>query len=395
MCNLREISLNSRRTTSHYFLKGLLLSFIFLSQPALAEDTLTFPNACAQGKQITIAAMGDLLLHRPLQLKASQSGYESLWEKVTPFLKSADIVYANLEGPIAPGISRNGSQVNDPLKWDLNVYSDFPVFNYHPSLAQSLKTSGFTIVSTANNHALDRSSIGIDKTIETLDKAGLHHVGTRSKSTDQPWFKTLESQGFKIAWLACTEHTNGINDKHHQILHCNRTEDRQVILKTIQELKSQVDAIVVLPHWGEEYHEYPTKTQTAFATQVLDAGATAVIGSHPHVLQPVKKYITKDNRATLISYSLGNFVSFQGSPRTRSTMILLLGLTKTANGTIINGVRFVPLFMQNRSGTANIHITPLSPQNRDWVSYQIISRNIPSGNALFSPKIITNPECFK
>lgn len=379
------------RLTSCY----LSLCLISISLPVSAEDTLIFPNACTQGKQITIAAMGDLLLHRPLQLKAAQSGYDSLWSKITPFLQSADIVYANLEGPIAPGINKNGKEVDDPLKWDLNVYSDFPMFNYHPSLAQSLKTSGFTIVSTANNHTLDRYSIGIDKTIQTLDKAGIYHVGTRSKGTEQPWFKIVERQGFKIAWLACTEHTNGFDDKHHQVLHCNKTEDRQLILKTIQELKTQVDAIVISPHWGEEYHEYPNKSQTAFATQVLDAGATAVIGSHPHVLQPVKKYITKDNRATLISYSLGNFVSFQGSQRTRSTMILLLGLTKTTNGTIINGVRFVPLFMQNRSGTPNIHIAPISAQNRDWMSYQIISRNIPSGNALFSPKLITNPECFK
>lgn len=378
----------------HYLRAIFLFSLSLLSPATYASDnTILFPDACVKGKQIIIAAMGDLLFHYPLQLKASQSGYESLWPQVTPFLKSADIVYANLEGPIAPGIDRQGKETSSPLKWDFNIYSDFPVFNYHPSLAQSLKKTGFTLVSTANNHVLDRHSIGIDKTIETLQNAGIIQMGTRSKGSDATWVKTIESQGFKIAWIACTEHTNGFNDVFHQVLHCNQSEDRQYILNTIKALKNQVDAIIVSPHWGEEYHEQPNQTQIAFANQVLNAGATAVIGSHPHVLQPVKKYITDDGRATLISYSLGNFVSFQGSPRTRSTIILLLGLTKTPSKTIINGVRFVPLFMQNRSGVSQIEITPLEPEDRKWLSYQIISRNIPSGNAIFTPSLVTNPEC--
>src|SRR5262249_33114649 len=151
------------------------------------------------------------------------------------------------------------------------------------------------------------------------------------------------------------------------------------------------DAIIISPHWGEEYERYPNDEQKHFAHEVLDAGATAVIGSHPHVLQPLQKYITKDGRATLIMYSLGNFISYQGRTNSRSTVILLLGLTKTSQGTIINGVRFVPMYMQNRSGWDDLKLTRL-PQGNSSAT-QSISQVMPMGNALYSSHIVTNPQC--
>ncbi len=372
----------------------ILLAALFICHYAYAENkTITFPNACTQGKQIVIAAMGDLLLHRPLQQKASSKGFESLWLEALPYIKSADIAYANLEGPIAIGVNSHGEKVNDSYQWDFNVYSDFPMFNYHPQLAKDLKKTGFSIVSTANNHALDRRAIGMDKTLDLLDSVGIAHVGSRKSNSEDSFVKRIDTQGVKIAWIACTEHTNGQADTNAQMLYCYKPKDKQWILKTIQELKPKVDAIIVSPHWGVEYQEQANQTQQAFAKQVLNAGATAVIGAHPHVLQPVEKYTTTDGRATLISYSLGNFVSFQGSTRTRSTIILLLGLTKSGDKTIINGVRYVPMVMVNRNGTPNIHLAQLTAQDNHLSAFGYISRAIPAGNALYSLPIITNPEC--
>ncbi|MBS0289305.1 MAG: CapA family protein [Proteobacteria bacterium] len=379
----------------HFKLFILLLSIT--QELCYANNNLIeFEQSCAQGQQITIAAMGDLLLHHPLQVKASHSGFKSLWQEAIPYIKHADIAYANLEGPIAPGISQNGSQSNaDPLRWDYKLYSDYPLFNYHPQLAQDLKQSGFTLLSTANNHAFDRKAIGVDKTLETLDKIGIAHVGSRKSNSDQEFVKIIESRGIKLAWIACTEHTNGATDEYHQIRYCYKPSDKQWILNTIQSLKSKVDAIIVAPHWGVEYQEKPNQSQTTFAKQMLDAGAIAIIGSHPHVLQPVEKYLTKDGRATLISYSLGNFVSFQGSTRTRSTIILLIGLTRTMNGTIINGVRFVPMYMMNRSGTDKIHLSQLTPKDKAWPTFGYIARAIPLRNAIYELPIVTNPSCQK
>lgn len=369
-----------------------LILFLFCHPISAGPIKITFPNACIKGNSIIIAAVGDVLLHQPLQMKALKQGFESLWEEALPFIKSADIAYANLEGPMAFGINRLGQEINqNHSRSNNNIYTGFPMFNYHPSLAGALKDSGFDIVSTANNHGLDRYSIGIDKTITALNKAGVAYVGTRPRGSQQSWISIIHKRGFKIAWISCTEMTNGFNDKYKQVLYCYKKNDRQWIIRSIRELKSQVDAIIISPHWGEEYQRYPNAEQKQFARQVLDEGATAVIGSHPHVLQPLQKYVTKDGRPTIIMYSLGNFVSYQGKPNTRNTVILFLGLTQTSNGTIINNVSFVPMYMQNRSGWQEMQLTRV-PSITSTQS-QVISQVMPMGNAIFSPSAITNPSC--
>lgn len=365
--------------------KKTLLLFCFVLSPSalLAAAPIVFNKSAngANGAKIEIAFVGDLLIHYPLQLKASTQGFESLWQEVIPYLKSADIAYGNLEGPIASGINRHGKSVSQPQTWNFSVYSDYPMFNYHPSLANAIKNSGFTIVSTANNHALDRYGLGADKTIDALTAAGVAHVGSRKSSNDSDAFiKIIEKKGVKTAWIACTDHTNGMKDNHHQILHCRADK----IVDLVNNIKGSVDAVIICPHWGNEYQTSPSGAQRSFAQRVLDAGATAVVGSHPHVMQPVVKYMTKDGRETLIAYSLGNFVSFQGrgdAQETRSTIVLLLDLVKDQNQTTIQSVKFVPLQMQNRRGTANIKVHVL-PKNQRSTSHHIIYRNIPRENDL-------------
>ncbi len=375
------------------FLFAVFLGFTLSPFASADNKNISFPQSCAKGQQVVIAAMGDLLLHQPLQAKASHQGFESLWREALPFIRKADIVYANLEGPIATGIDASGKEVADPMQFNFAVYSDFPRFNYHPSLAQDLKKSGFTLLSTANNHAFDRKAIGIDKTLDLLEKNGLMQIGSRKSNSQAEFYKIVEKNGLKIAWIACTEHTNGHEDTQKQILYCYKAKDKEWILNKIAALKSKVDAIIIAPHWGEEYQERSNQSQQTFAHQVLEAGATVVLGSHPHVLQEVEQYTTKDKRTTFISYSLGNFVSFQGSTRTRSSVILMLGLTKTAQGTIINGVKYVPMVMINRNGTSQIHLTQLTKQDRHLSAFGYISRAIPANLALYSPSHITNPEC--
>lgn len=117
-----------------------------------------------------------------------------------------------------------------------------------------------------------------------------------------------------------------------------------------------------------QYQHTPDIKQKQFAKEMLDAGALAIIGSHPHVLQPMQKYMTQDGRSTFIAYSLGNFVSYQGTPKNRSTVILYLGLTRLSDHkTIINGIRFIPAYMQNRSGLEKIRLQLLTAEE-SWGS---------------------------
>jgi poly-gamma-glutamate synthesis protein (capsule biosynthesis protein) len=312
---------------------------------------LAFADACTEGPRITIAAVGDVLLHAPLQRQAiaSSTHFQSLWSPVADLLARADVTYANLEGPTARGVNRAGRNVTDPgFVFDDVVYSSYPQFNYHDSLEGDLVATGVDVVSTANNHAMDRRSLGADRTLEALDAAGLLHTGTRHTYTGDPWFAETRANGIDLAWIACTFSTNGIPDSENQVLDCWR--DEALIKHQIEDLKTRHDAVIVTPHWGVEYTANPTQDQRDLAHRFLEDGATLVLGSHPHVLEPWEKYTTSDGRETFVIYSLGNFVSGQTQLARRSTLVLYVGLSKTPSGTKVNGVSYVPLIMATHSG---------------------------------------------
>lgn len=358
-----------------------------LSAPA-ASGPLQFESACRAGTSITIAAMGDVLLHSPLQKQAyAAGGFESLWKNVQPMFARADLTYANLEGPCADGFTTSGAAHDPGRVFDNKVYSSYPQFNYHPSLISALKDAGVDVVSTANNHAMDRRSRGLDRTIENLKKEGMPFTGTRSTADmNAPWYAITEAKGIRIGWVACTFSTNGIPDAKNQVLSCY--EDKATVLQTIGDLKrrSDIDAVIVTPHWGVEYQSAPQQQEKNLAHAMLDAGALAVFGGHPHVTQPWEKYKTHDGREGFVIYSLGNFVSGQSGVAKTSSLILYMGLTKGADGkTTINGVRHYPLQMSN---------VPWTAKYAAGASLDLTTRMYGKWNALGKDEaIVTNPEC--
>ncbi|MDB4963569.1 MAG: hypothetical protein JWP01_3568 [Myxococcales bacterium] len=312
---------------------------------------LAFGAACTPGPRVTLAAVGDVLLHKPLQTQAMSQPqrFRSLWSPVADLLARADIAYANHEGPSAHGTNASGRTVTDPgFVFDGIVYGSYPQFNYHRNLAADLVTTGFDVVSTANNHAMDRRALGADRTIEALEAAHLPFTGTKRQDGSGSWSTTTEANGIRLAWIACTFSTNGIPDPKGQVLGC--WTDEAEIHDLIREARTQVDAVIITPHWGEEYTANPSRAQRDLGHRFLDAGATLVLGSHPHVLQPWEKYRTTDGRETFAIYSLGNFVSGQAQVARRSTILLYIGLTKTSTGVKVNGVRYMPLIMNTRNG---------------------------------------------
>ncbi len=232
--------------------------------------------------------------------------------------------------------------------FDNYVYSSYPMFNYHPTLAFDLKATGIDVVSTANNHSLDRRALGIERTIDALEDAGLPFTGTRRHEGERAWHTLTKANGINIAWLACTYATNGIRDTKNQVLYCY--EDQPELESTLKALVADpsIDAVTVTPHWGREYEHTPRTREVDLGHRLIELGATAVIGSHPHVLQPWERHVTEDGREGFIIYSLGNFVSNQRQMPRSATLVLYLGLTKGADGVVhVNGARFVPVYIAN------------------------------------------------
>ncbi|MEM6291025.1 MAG: CapA family protein [Myxococcota bacterium] len=315
---------------------------------------LEFDAACADGQTITIAAVGDILLHSPLQRQAyaEEDGFLSLWTDVADLLAGADVTYANLEGPTARGVNSSGQDVPDPGKvFDGTVYASYPMFNYHPSLVTDLVTTGVDVVSTSNNHSLDRRALGADRTIEALEEAELPFTGTRRSDGTGDWHTYTEQGGFRLAWVACTYGTNGIPDNKGQVRHCYDDEDEILAQITALSQEPGVDAVLVTPHWGTEYTHDPNDRDILLAHKYIDAGAVAVIGAHPHVLQPWERYVTDEGREGFIVYSLGNFVSNQSQLARRSTILLYLGLKRLGSGEVVPyGARYVPMVLDRSNG---------------------------------------------
>ena len=329
--------------------------------------TLSFQGGCEAGESITIGAVGDVLLHGALQQQGMARGFDSLWSPIEDLIGGVDVMYANFEGPSAAGVNSAGREVRDPgLRWDNVVYSSYPQFNYHGKLITDMLDTGFDVVSTANNHSMDRRELGADRTVDAMRAAGMPYTGTRKRSEPTaPWHVSTTTDGFKLAWLACTYGTNGLPDPKQQVLGC--WEDETEIKATIRELRATpgVDAVIVTPHWGTEYSANPNRQQRDLAKRFVEAGALLVIGAHPHVLQPWEKITTSDGREGFVIYSLGNFVSGQTHLARRSTLMLYVGLTKTAHGTVVNGVRYTPLVMTTRNGVRAVEAIDRAGGNAD------------------------------
>jgi len=268
-------------------------------------------NTCASDERVTLSFVGDVLIHGRLQRQGLSHGFSSLWQEVIPLFKEVDIAVANLEGPVAPTIDRNGRVVDYPGPvYDNVVFTSYPLFNYHPNLLQALQSSGIDFLSTANNHALDRFSLGADTTIDLLEQFGIAYSGTVRSNNPRDFTTLTDTDLGQIAWISCTFSTNGIIDTDEQVLYCYR--DREYILHEVRRLNESHDivAVVVLTHWGVEYASNPSLQERDLAKDLASAGATLVVGTHPHVVQPWE-FVPQSNNIVPIVYSTGNFVSGQ------------------------------------------------------------------------------------
>jgi poly-gamma-glutamate synthesis protein (capsule biosynthesis protein) len=213
---------------------------------------------------------------------------------VEPLIQGADIAFANLETPVAP----TSGQPGRPFR-----------FNAPPELPAALKASGFTVLSTANNHAYDQGVQGVVETLERLRAEQLLPVGSGTTRREAEQVRVLQVKGLRVAFLGFTDLFN-INLNRNGNEPWVRPLDPDAAVAAVRAARAQADAVVVSIHWGVEYEHDPRPHQREVAARLCQAGADLILGTHPHVLQPVEMLSQGGNR-TLVAYSLGNFISNQ------------------------------------------------------------------------------------
>jgi poly-gamma-glutamate synthesis protein (capsule biosynthesis protein) len=177
-------------------------------------------------------------------------------------------------------------------------------------VGDALIDAGVDIVSTANNHSLDKGEKGLKASLDYLDQIGLPHVGTSRSANERQTLKIMNINGIKAAYLSYTYGTNGIPVPEGKDYLVNLI-DKPFMQEEIHRAKNEADIVVMSLHWGNEYQLQPTDEQKELAKYLVDEGVDIIFGHHPHVLQPMEWIEAKDGRKSLVVYSLGNFLSGQ------------------------------------------------------------------------------------
>ncbi len=273
--------------------------------PPYSKDLLLLyyrDKPAPEADPVTILMTGDCSFARGITDTIAENGNN--WDyplaQVSKLLTAADWAVCNHEFAITPTdnyTARKGS---------LRLRAD-------PPAATALRRAGFDMVSLSNNHTMDFGSEGLRSTLEMLDKAGIKTVGAgaNGKAARSPVFTIIK--GIKIGWLAYTQVSDPPDEDHQREAESYSRawlDDEAQMEAEISAAREQCDVLIVQPHWGHEYQEIQHETQQRIGQKMARAGASLVIGHHPHVVQPTAVY-----RDTLICYSLGNFL-FDQADRT-------------------------------------------------------------------------------
>lgn len=303
---------------------------------------------------ITLLFAGDVMAHDS-QLKASLNATSNTYdfkptlEHVKELIESYDVAFANLETTLG-----------------VKPFTGYPNFSSPPQLAADLQWAGFDVLVTANNHSVDKLGKGIDGTIVHLDSLTIAHTGTfyNKAHRDSTYPLLIEAKGFRLALLNYTYGTNGIAIPATKIVNLIDTSQiRQDIIKAKALLP---DAIIAMLHWGDEYQSSPNQAQIDLGKYLTSQGVELVIGSHPHVLQPME-WTNDSLQNHLVVYSLGNFVSGQRTIPRDGAAIVGIELTKDKKGCRITDVHYRLIYVHYPiiNGIRQFIVVPVAGVEKD------------------------------
>ncbi len=300
-------------------------------------------------KEVSLVMVGDNLLHMPLVSNANDGSgnlnFDSLYEDLKPHFEDADISVIVQETVLG------GKELG---------YSGYPLFNSPQEVGDSIEKAGFDVVLHATNHTLDKGARGVENTLEFWKKyPNVTVLGINESLEAQSEITYLEKNGIKFALLNYTDSTNGIpkpSGKEYLI----NTVNEEKIINDLKIAEENAEFTIVFMHWGTEYSLTENQFQQDLSNLMCEHGADLIMGSHPHVLEPVEWVESENGNKTLVFYSLGNYVS-----RQREATNLLGGLAtvkivrENADNVYIEESSLMPIVTHYNTSSRGFRVYPL------------------------------------
>lgn len=333
------------------------------TEDAAAQETEAEPQA----EEVTLVMVGDVLLHTPLQdsgLQADGSyNYDHFFAHTRDLISAADLALVNQE------VILGGTELG---------LSGYPAFNGAFEVGDALVNAGFDVVCHATNHALDKGEEGLLNCLNfwQTEHPDIGVLGIHASQADQDEIYLYEENGITIALLNYTYGTNGI--ALPQPYEVDLLEEDRVIAD-LERADELADFVVVAPHWGTEYTHTPSQEQEDWAELFLAHGADLVLGTHPHVIQPVEWLEDESGNRMLVYYSLGNFINFtsdsgSGVAQRALGAMAQVTLTRGEDGEVsISDYGVVPLVAHMVEGTGNPTVYPLSDYTEELAAQNAMS----------------------
>lgn len=316
---------------------------------------------------VTIGSAGDIILHdpfikNPVYRSEGEYDYSKCFEEISGIYNSFDYMVVNLETTLA------GKEAG---------YRGYPVFNSPEVIAANLKESGVDMFLQANNHIYDSGKDGFLHTGNYLKDNGYSFTGIRTSEEEDPYL--IENiKGIKVGFINYTYETpysggkavnaNLVDESVAPLLNSFDPADTE---KFYAEFESRVKEmrdkgaqfIIFYPHWGNEYELKQCDYQEEMAQRLCNMGVDAIIGSHPHVVQPVSVITSENGKHEMFcAYSMGNqlsnqrraYIPMMSDGHTEDGIIFSLEITRDENGeTSLTGVSYIPTWVSMESGSVH------------------------------------------
>ena len=322
-------------------------------------------SSSIKSQEVSFLFMGDIMGHGP-QIKSAwqenkkQYEYSEVFNPLEDIISSVDFAIGNLEVTLA----------GKPFK-------GYPQFSSPDELAVACKNSGMDVLVTANNHSCDRKNKGIVRTLDVLDSLKILHTGTFKdvNKREKNNLLVLSKEGIKVGLLNYTYGTNGL--PFSDPVYVNLVDSVLIKKDVINAKNKDLDKLIIFVHWGYEYKDFPNSYQKKYNRFFQGLGVDVVIGSHPHVIQPMV-YSKENNHEFLTVFSLGNFVSNQRAERKDGGAMFRLSFQKTDNNIQISRKEYIPVWVHKYMEKEKYH-------------FQIL----PCARPIYNEKYFSNKEDFQ